>query len=649
MDNPDTPKTRRPLPTPGTSVAQIPTTPVLPSPVPASSFYATQRPPPPLPTRPKQSGSSHTAYVAPQDPPRYGSPAFINSGGFREPELVVDDIVSEDDNTVPDLIPHDDTSNWASDIKTPYDVGGHWTSDSSDWNHMSNQSWAAGSTGQGLEFDNMDYMDRSDQELIDGRVDREEANWWNPDEREKGKRPGAGILSPVLAEELHDSNHSLFSINVVSPPAPTVLSHAPPVKDQSSTGPSISSASPEQPSISPPTEEEIRTAVPHPNAYYCPKDNGWVILSWKSSTVAPPLARSFSNSNSHLPDLARRRRTLSCIEEEDQPFGKANKTHHFHKYEKAVDGHKLTPPFRQDEWQNMESVKLKRRAGTIISTELDINAINVDEVDTEVPDKEVGDDEGKLLDLYVCCQCSFYCVASGIIPGVIPRRLIDEVIRDKRSNPPVDKTGDQAIASALDTFTVAIGNKLWKGNNRMIKVSSLGFQTKIGWTSAIKRIFDTLGFVEEITEREYTLKPPTTDNTLLGKQNRRKFLRAWVEIHAWLADFKRVHASQFKDVKDKSPVQLDSAREMYQTAIGAHPDQVPRGGLSDSMLNALRPFEASWKGLGLTPTTYSGELLAFAYLAQCRCDPAGTPKYFTYLAQTICGSTAPSRMQVPIP
>ena len=64
-----------------------------------------------------------------------------------------------------------------------------------------------------------------------------------------------------------------------------------------------------------------------------------------------------------------------------------------------------------------------------------------------------------------------------------------------------------------------------------------------------------------------------------------------------------------KDRKDKGFVQLDSAREIYQTAIGAHPDQVcsfifmsrysndvnlvPRGGLSDSMMDALQPLEAS--------------------------------------------------------
>ena len=264
--------------------------------------------------------------------------------------------------------------------------------------------------------------------MIDGRVDHEEIDWWNPNEREKYNRPGPGILSPVLAEELHDPNHSLFSINVV-PPLVFIAS-----EDQLST---------------PSTEDEIRMAVPHPDAYYCPKDNGWVILSWKSS---PPLARSFVNGPNTLPDQARRRLTGSCIEE-DQPFGKMNKTHHFHKYEKAVDSHKLTPPFRQDEWQIFESLKLKRRAATIMPPDLDINTVRVDD-DIEVLEKKTGDDEGKLLDLYVCCQCSFYCVASGVIPGVIPRKYIDEVIRDKRSNPPVGKTGDQAVVSALDTFTL---------------------------------------------------------------------------------------------------------------------------------------------------------------------------------------------------
>lgn len=60
-----------------------------------------------------------------------------------------------------------------------------------------------------------------------------------------------------------------------------------------------------------------------------------------------------------------------------------------------------------------------------------------------------------------------------------------------------------------------------------------------------KRIFEILGFVEETADRESTLRPPITDNTPLGKQNRRKLLRAWVEIHAWLVDFKRLYGGLY--------------------------------------------------------------------------------------------------------
>jgi ubiquitin carboxyl-terminal hydrolase 25/28 len=109
-----------------------------------------------------------------------------------------------------------------------------------------------------------------------------------------------------------------------------------------------------------------------------------------------------------------------------------------------------------------------------------------------------------------------------------------------------------------------------------------------------------------------------------------------LEFGSYVADYKRVHASQFKEWKDyKIYVQLDSAREMYQTAIGAHPDQIARGGLSDTMLDAVHPLGEAWRGLGLTPTTFSAELLGFAYLAQCRCDPAGTAKYFTYFTSIV--------------
>lgn len=65
-------------------------------------------------------------------------------------------------------------------------------------------------------------------------------------------------------------------------------------------------------------------------------------------------------------------------------------------------------------------------------------------------DKEI---EGDLLDLYVCCQCSVYCLVSReVIPGVVPLRRVEEFVKDKSENPPVGKTGPIAVVSGWETI-----------------------------------------------------------------------------------------------------------------------------------------------------------------------------------------------------
>ena len=57
-----------------------------------------------------------------------------------------------------------------------------------------------------------------------------------------------------------------------------------------------------------------------------------------------------------------------------------------------------------------------------------------------------------------------------------------------------------------------------------------------------KRIFELLGFAEDVANPDVTLKPPSIDSsTSQGKLNRRKLLRAWVELSSWISDFKRVN------------------------------------------------------------------------------------------------------------
>ncbi|KIM40703.1 hypothetical protein M413DRAFT_28483 [Hebeloma cylindrosporum] len=440
--------------------------------------------------------------------------------------------------------------------------------------------------------------------MDDHDISNEETRSWNSalPERNKG-RPGPGILSAVFAEELHDSDHSLFSVKVTVPLR--AVPQSPPVPDSDhaavlDTPPSSNLQS----SLDhcPPTKEEVRTSIPHPNAYYCPEDNGWVILSWNTSSVAPPLARSYiASGNPPLPDQSRRRQVS-----------------------------RLNTAIRRDGWASVETVKQKM-------TDLTIR----DEADTPGDyDVESAEEEGELLDLYVCCQCSFYCVVSAVIPGVVPRRHLEELVRDRTRNRSAGTSAEQAVASANKALLVAVENKLWKGNNRWIKLFSTGFQTNVGWNANIKRIFELLGFVEVVTKAgDRCLKPPLTDPTFpAGKQNRRQLLRAWLEIASWRTNFKRINGInlQYTFYHMRPYVQLDSASETYQKAIGAHRDQIYSRGLSESMLvHTNRSLEVAWRGLGLTPTTYSADLLGFSFLAQCRCDPARTPQYFTYLTAIV--------------
>lgn len=417
MENKEGHKARRPLPVPAvtkSSPAQRPNTPID-EPIPSNLFYPSgTQSSQPLPDRPQHIGSGSTlSYFIPDQPTK----------DYREPELV--SMQDDDGDSIPPLT-------------APDDAGGGWARQ--DWNRDFDANAWTGTSASGGWDNNAGttdfYMTQGTFDIpISGRQDHEEKNWWDSSVQAANQRPGPGMLPPALLEELHDSDHSLFSVSVSNPPThPT---------RQPSENPSISGSTSSLSSTTlyttPPSEDEVRASVPHPNAYYCAKENGWVILSWKSSSVNPPLAASFENSaHPPLPNQALRRQIGSCTGDEGRKF---NKTHHFHKYQMAIDALKLTPPLKVDDWE-AEMARVKRGNGSSDSHKKD---------PSEHEDPQSSVEEGKPLDLYVCCQCSFYCVASDLISGIIPRKYLDSFVKDKRSNPPVGRTGEQAVVIALET------------------------------------------------------------------------------------------------------------------------------------------------------------------------------------------------------
>jgi ubiquitin carboxyl-terminal hydrolase 25/28 len=266
---------------------------------------------------------------------------------------------------------------------------------------------------------------------IDGRDEEEELSWWDPSVRQTHNRPGSGILPTLLEHHLHNADHTLFSVSA-SPPE---------FKPRHRYSESHSSTF--HPPVNPPSANDLRRSIPHPNAYYCRRHNGWILLLWESSAAGPPLSKFYDGRP--LPDITRRRKTHSCVGENPQSsVAQANKTHHFHFYKAAVDASKITIPFKRADWEHHSRTKSQCR-----------QAVPIDPKNLTSPNLSVDDPhepEGELLDLYVCCQCSLYCVTSDVIPGVIPQRTFEAFVKERLDHSQVGKTPQMSLAISLETI-----------------------------------------------------------------------------------------------------------------------------------------------------------------------------------------------------
>jgi ubiquitin carboxyl-terminal hydrolase 25/28 len=237
------------------------------------------------------------------------------------------------------------------------------------------------------------------------------------------------MLPTLLKDYLHDADHTLFSVSASLPE----------IKPRCRFSESHSSAS--HPPVDPPSADDVRGSIPHPNAYYCPKHNGWVLLLWRFSNVNPPISESFDGHP--LPDIARRRKTHSCVSGKPQSVAWVNKTHHFHYYPAAVNVSNIAIPFKRTNWEHHSRTESQCQ-----------QAVLVDPPSLGSLGLTVGDShelERELMDLYVCCQCTLYCVVSGVVPGVIPQRTFEAFVKERLDHPQVGKTPLISLAITLET------------------------------------------------------------------------------------------------------------------------------------------------------------------------------------------------------
>jgi ubiquitin carboxyl-terminal hydrolase 25/28 len=141
--------------------------------------------------------------------------------------------------------------------------------------------------------------------------------------------------------------------------------------------------------------------------------------------------------------------------------GQKNRTHHFHEYPRAVDARSLNPAFKRSEWERIDRVKQRRRKITfnmpkLSNGEIDFSAA-ADDMDV---DTDEVDEEGDLLDLYVCCQCQVSCVVSGIIPTVLPAKPAEEFTNEKSANPSPGKNSASSVVTAWETINMYVLQEL---------------------------------------------------------------------------------------------------------------------------------------------------------------------------------------------
>ena len=265
---------------------------------------------------------------------------------------------------------------------------------------------------------------------FDEPVYEEGDKWWSATELFARKPPGEGLLPVLAAEEVHTSDHELLKIDVTPPDIRTAeLAEVPA-------------------DFKPPTADEVRAAIPHQNAYFCRQCNGWMIIQ-RSKLSQPPVELDRGGLDTLLgrvPALAvrlPRRKELvggipECSKRVDETWNhRPKQTHHFHRYHGVVSAARLNPPFLRPSWEYkaapMPPLVQELDAQSLPEPRVTFLAWKYPSIKVTPPPTDHGCDVD-WLDIYMCCECPVNIMATrSPIPGVVPRRLLDDLIRERMS------------------------------------------------------------------------------------------------------------------------------------------------------------------------------------------------------------------------
>ena len=367
------------------------------------------------------------SFVSPPDTPNQGTSRFFDNGA-TEPSSsspwVDSHMRAGSSHTTIRIIPPD-----SQDTKMTLEDEG-WVKKSPPPNYEATP-WQIGDDDAIPPLEDPDAHPMHDAQHWFNEPTYDEADkWWSATELYAKKPPGEGLLPVLAAEEVHTSDHELLKIDVTLPDIRAADGSEAPAD------------------FKPPTVEEMRSAIPHQNAYFCRQCNGWMLIQ-RSKLSQPPVELDHGGLDAHLGRapahgvrLPRRRELIGgvpeCSKRVDGTWNhRPRQTHHFHRYHGVVSAARLNPPFLRPAWEY--------KAAPMPPLVQDLDAQPQPEpraaflawrhpsIKVTPPATDHGCDVD-WLDIYMCCECPVNIMATrSPIPGIVPRRLLDDLIRERMS------------------------------------------------------------------------------------------------------------------------------------------------------------------------------------------------------------------------
>jgi hypothetical protein len=138
------------------------------------------------------------------------------------------------------------------------------------------------------------------------------------------------------------------------------------------------------------------------------------------------------------PAQGARGRRPECSKRVDETWNhRPKQTHHFHRYHGVVSAAKLNPPFLRPSWEYkaapMPPLVQELDAQSLPEPRVTFLAWKYPSIKVTPPPTDHGCDVD-WLDIYMCCECPVNIMATrSPIPGIVPRRLLDDLIRERMS------------------------------------------------------------------------------------------------------------------------------------------------------------------------------------------------------------------------